>query len=69
MTDSDGDEGEAEPKLCDLCVAMVVDSTELYAGVPDSLSIHAVDPKLDSVTASPVVSLIRARMAWSAAIA
>jgi hypothetical protein len=42
-----GDEEEAQPELCDLCGTVVSDSTECYALVPDSSSIHAVDPKFD----------------------
>ncbi|MFE3379490.1 hypothetical protein [Streptomyces anulatus] len=50
MTESepdDGDEGQVLPELCDLCGAVVTDSTGLYAVVPDSSSFHAVDPLLD----------------------
>jgi len=42
-----GVEGEGQPELCDLCGAVVSDSTEWYALVPDSSSIHAVDAKFD----------------------
>ncbi|MFD4376817.1 hypothetical protein [Streptomyces sp. NPDC058486] len=42
-----GDEDEALPELCDLCGAVVADSTELYAVVPDSSVVHSVDPRLD----------------------
>jgi hypothetical protein len=38
---------ETGPELCDLCGAVVADSTELYALVPDSSAVHAVDPKFD----------------------
>ncbi|MFI5752434.1 hypothetical protein ACIBBE_42810 [Streptomyces sp. NPDC051644] len=50
MTDSapdDGDEDEAHPGLCDLCGAVVSDSTEWYAVVKDSSAIHAVDATFD----------------------
>jgi hypothetical protein len=42
-----GDEEESQPELCDLCGAVVSDSSEWYAVVPDSSSIHAVDAKFD----------------------
>ncbi|MFJ5220172.1 hypothetical protein ACIP98_36470 [Streptomyces sp. NPDC088354] len=42
-----GDEDEALPELCDLCGAVVADSTESYAVVPDSSIVHSVDPRLD----------------------
>lgn len=42
-----GDENEALPELCDLCGTVVADNTELYAVVPDSSVVHAVDPRLD----------------------
>lgn len=42
-----GDEDvEPQPELCDLCGTVVSDSTEWYALVPDSSSIHAVDAKI-----------------------
>ncbi|MEU8975899.1 hypothetical protein AB0D11_43105 [Streptomyces monashensis] len=41
------DEEAPQPELCYLCGAVVDDSTEWCAIVPDSSSIHAVDPKLD----------------------
>ncbi|MFG3408958.1 hypothetical protein [Streptomyces sp. NPDC048142] len=51
MTDSskpdDDAEDEALPELCDLCGAVVSGSTEWYALVPDSSSIHAVDARFD----------------------
>ncbi|MFD7169020.1 hypothetical protein [Streptomyces violascens] len=50
MTDSEpvpAGEDEAQPELCDLCGTVVSDSTEWYALVPDSSSIHAVDARFD----------------------
>ncbi|MDR3082508.1 MAG: hypothetical protein LBV60_16555 [Streptomyces sp.] len=38
---------ETLPELCDLCGAVVVDSTELYAVVPDSSVVHSFDPQFD----------------------
>ncbi|POX48956.1 hypothetical protein [Streptomyces sp. Ru72] len=42
-----GGEEEAEPEICDLCGAVVSDSTEWYALVRDSSAIHAVESKYD----------------------
>ncbi|GGX55570.1 hypothetical protein [Streptomyces noursei] len=50
MTDSEPDDGaedEARPELCDLCGTVVSDSTQWYALVRDSSSIHAVDAQFD----------------------
>lgn len=44
---STGSEEEDQPDLCDVCGALVLDSSQWYALVRDSSTVHAVDPTCD----------------------
>lgn len=44
---STGSEEEDQPDLCDVCGALVLDSSQWHALVRDSSTVHAVDPTCD----------------------